>query len=178
MLDRAKDRWIVAVIGASRCDEDAAARAEGVGRGVAERGAVLLTGGRRGVMEAASRGCHEAGGLSIGVLQGESREDATPNPFVDIALRTGLADARNWINICSADALIAISGGWGTLSEIALAMKAGKPVVRLRSWEVRADQPVADVPVAASAEEAVEKAFAMIDGSGSPRETAQSKGTT
>ena len=78
---------------------------------------MLLTGGRSGVMEAASRGARDAGGLTIGVLPGAGAADSPPNPYVDLALYTGLGEARNWVNVCSSDALIAIGGGFGTLSE-------------------------------------------------------------
>jgi len=153
------DRIIIGVMGASSCDEAVGALAYETGQLIAGRGAVLLNGGRGGVMEASARG---AGGLTIGVLKGTTRGEAPANPHIEVAIRTGLADARNWINVSAADALIAISGSWGTLSEIALARKIGKPVVLLGSWRLEADPPVDPLPVASTATEAVSIAFSMI----------------
>jgi uncharacterized protein (TIGR00725 family) len=153
---------------ASECDRSIARLAHEVGRRVAGRGAVVLNGGRGGVMEASAQGAHEAGGLTIGLLKGTDRRESRANPYIDVALRTGLGDARNWINVSAADGLIAISGGWGTLSEIALARKIGKPVVLLRSWRLQAHQPgVEPLPTAETAEEAVDRLFEMIDSAGS-----------
>src|SRR5216110_2530 len=90
------------------------------GCGVAERGGVLLCGGRGGVMEAAAEGARAAGGLTLGILPGMSAKDSPPNPYIDLAIFTGLGEARNWVNVCASDAIIAIGGGFGTLSEIAL----------------------------------------------------------
>ena len=101
---------------------------------VAQRGAVLVCGGLGGVMEAACRGAREQGGIAVGILPGLDRGAA--NPHVDVALPTGLGEARNALVVRAADALIAVGGGYGTLSEIALALKAGKPVVALGSWEI------------------------------------------
>jgi uncharacterized protein (TIGR00725 family) len=119
-----------------------------VGRLVAERGAVLVCGGRGGAMEAACRGAKQAGGLTVGILPGSDRSDA--NPYVDVALPTGLGEARNALVVRAADAVIAIGGGYGTLSEIALALKAGKPVIGLDTWEIDGVAP-ADGPEAAVA---------------------------
>ena len=93
-----------------------------------------MTGGLTGVMEAASKGAHEAGGMTIGILPGTDRRDA--NAYVKVALPTGMGEARNALVVRAADAVIAIGGEWGTLSEIALARKTGKPVVGLGSWEL------------------------------------------
>jgi uncharacterized protein (TIGR00725 family) len=122
-----------------------------VGRLVAERGAVLICGGLGGAMEAACRGAREAGGTAVGILPGADRRDA--NPFVHIAVPTGLGQGRNVVIVHAADVLIAVGGGYGTLSEVALALRAGKPVVGLGSWEVEG------VVVADSAQAAVEAAF-------------------
>lgn len=157
------DRIIIGVMGASECDHEIDRLAADVGRLIAERGAVLLCGGRGGVMEAAARGASEAGGLTIGILKDTRRRGSKVNPYIQIALRTGLGDARNWINVCAADALIAIAGGWGTLSEIALAKKIDKPVVMLRSWKLQASPAVDPLPTADTAEAAVDLAFSLID---------------
>jgi uncharacterized protein (TIGR00725 family) len=139
----------VAVIGPG--DEPTVAAAE-VGRLLAERGATLVCGGRGGAMEAACRGAKEADGLTVGILPGADRSDA--NPFVDVALPTGLGEARNALVVGAADAVIAIGGGYGTLSEIALALKAGKRVIGLGTWEIEgvvaAEDPEAAVAAALS----------------------------
>lgn len=148
-------RRVVGVMGAASCDAEVAALAEGVGRLVAESGLVLLCGGRTGVMEAAARGARAAGGLTIGVLPGRDARESPPNEYVEVAIFTGINDGRNWVNVCSSDAVIAIAGGYGTLSEIALALKLGKPVVLLRSWRFEADPPLPGARRAATAAEAV-----------------------
>jgi uncharacterized protein (TIGR00725 family) len=124
----------VAVVGPGEANSDEVATAERVGEGLARRGAVVVCGGLGGVMEAACRGAREAGGTTVGILPGLDRRDA--NPFVDVALPTGLGEARNALVVRAADALVAVGGAYGTLSEIALALKAGKPVVGLGSWEI------------------------------------------
>jgi uncharacterized protein (TIGR00725 family) len=105
-----------------------------VGRELGTRGAVLVCGGLGGVMEAACRGAKEAGGTTVGILPGTDRSAA--NAYVDIAIPTGLGEARNALVARAADALLAVGGGYGTLSEIALALKAGKRVVGIGSWEI------------------------------------------
>jgi uncharacterized protein (TIGR00725 family) len=155
-------RIVIGVMGPAACDPATAEAARAIGRGVAERGAVLLTGGRGGVMEAASAGARAAGGLTVGVLPGAGAAETPPNPFVDLALFTGLGEGRNWVNVCASDALIAIGGGFGTLSEIALALKARKPVVLLGSWRLEIDGSTPNLPRAASAAEAVALAFAAV----------------
>lgn len=154
-------RIVIGVMGASQCDEATFEMARRVGTLIAQRGAVLLCGGRGGVMEAAARGAKEAGGLTIGILPGMNASETPPNPYIDVAIFTGLRDGRNWVNVCASDAIIAISGGYGTLSEIALALKVGKPVVLLHSWELPA-RDVAPLYVAQTPEEAVEIAFREI----------------
>lgn len=110
-------------------------------------------------MEAACRGAKSAGGTTLGILPGSSREQA--NAYVDIAVATGLGEMRNGLVVRSADALIAIGGEFGTLSEVALALKAGKPVVGLGTWElVKGGRAVEGVVQAASAEDAVTRALA------------------
>jgi len=153
-------KTVIGVMGASVVDRAGPDGARRVGELVAERGAVLLCGGRGGVMEAAAAGAQARGGWTIGVLPGASAAETPPNAHIDVALFTGLGEGRNWINVCASDALIAIARGWGTLSEIALARKAGKPVILLDSW------PLDDVPRAATPEEAVSWAFEAISDDG------------
>jgi uncharacterized protein (TIGR00725 family) len=124
----------VAVVGADDASAEQRAAAEEAGRLLAEAGAVVVTGGLGGVMEAASKGAFEAGGLTLGILPGGDRREA--NPYVLAAVPTGMGEARNALVVRAADALVAIGGEWGTLSEIALARKAGKPVVGVGSWEL------------------------------------------
>lgn len=119
----------LAVCGAGECDSGLAAVAERLGREIAEAGAVLVCGGLGGVMEAASRGAAEAGGLTLGVLPGPDASAA--NRWIRIPLPTGMGELRNGLVVRFADAVIAVGGEWGTLSEIALARKMGIPVVLL-----------------------------------------------
>jgi len=127
-------RPYVAVVGPGEASSEERAAAEEVGRALAGAGAVVVCGGLGGVMEAACRGAHEAGGTTLGLLPGFDRGDA--NPYVDVAVATGLGEARNALVARAADALVAVGGGYGTLSEIALALKAGKTVVGVGSWEI------------------------------------------
>jgi uncharacterized protein (TIGR00725 family) len=122
----------IGVIGAGQAGPEEEAWAEGVGRELARREIVLLCGGLQGVMAAAARGARAEGGLTVGVLPGENRLQA--NPFIRIGIVTGMGHARNVVLVRSSDGLIAIGGGYGTLSEIAIALKIGKPVVSLGSW--------------------------------------------
>ncbi|HEY6653707.1 MAG TPA: TIGR00725 family protein [Solirubrobacterales bacterium] len=125
----------ISVIGAAESEEEIFRAAEEVGRRIAEAGAVLICGGRGGVMEAASRGAAEAGGTVIGVLPTLSPGDA--NPYVTHAVATGIGEARNLAVVASGEAVIAVGGEWGTLSEIAHARKIGRPVVAFQSWTLR-----------------------------------------
>jgi uncharacterized protein (TIGR00725 family) len=128
----------VAVVGAGDADEGLAAAAEEVGRRLAQAGAAVVCGGLGGVMEAACRGAKSAGGLTIGVLPGRRRADA--NPWVDVAIPTGMGETRNALVVLSADAVLAVGGEHGTLSEVAFGLKLGRPVVGLRTWRlVRGD---------------------------------------
>ena len=132
----------VAVVGAGRADDAEARAAEAVGRALAEAGAVVVCGGLGGVMEAACRGAKAGGGTTVGILPGASRADA--NPHVDVALATGLGEARNALVVRAVDVLVAVGGEYGTLSEIALALKAGKPVVGVGTWEIEGVRAAAD----------------------------------
>ena len=149
----------ISVIGAGEGEEAVLQDAEEVGRRIAEAGATLVCGGRTGVMEAASKGASEAGGTVIGVLPTLSTDDA--NPYVSHPIATGVGEARNLAVVASGDAVIAVGGEWGTLSEIAYARKIGRPVVSLRSWPLR-NRAGSDLGIveAESPEEAVRAAFA------------------
>ena len=144
----------VAVVGPGDASPEELQTAEEVGAGLAGLGAVVVTGGLGGVMEAACRGARGEGGTTVGILPGHDR--AAANPFVDVAIATGLGEARNALVVRSADALVAVGGGFGTLSEIALALKAGKHVVGLGGWEID------DVESAATPEQAVAAALAAL----------------
>jgi hypothetical protein len=127
----------VAVIGSGDATDEQVALGEQVGREVAKAGAILVCGGLGGVMEAACRGAKASGGTTVGILPGSDREAA--NRHVDIAVATGLGEARNAIVVASSDSVVAVGGEFGTLSEIALALRAGKPVVGLNTWELHRD---------------------------------------
>ncbi|HEX9992228.1 MAG TPA: TIGR00725 family protein [Acidimicrobiales bacterium] len=126
---------VVAVIGGYDVGADVLAVAEEVGRRLAEAGAVVVTGGRRGVAEAASRGAALAGGTVVGVLPGRDRAEA--NPWVGVAVPTGMGETRNALVVMGADAVVALPGSFGTLSEMAFALLAGTPVVGIGTWELR-----------------------------------------
>lgn len=155
---------IIAVVGGDSAPEEALPAAESVGRALAERGHTLICGGRGGVMEAACRGAREAGGHTIGVLPGAARGDA--NAYVEFPIVTNMGFARNTVIVLTADAVIAVDGSYGTLSEIALALGHGKPVVGLDTWHIskpggrederimRASDPVDAVEQAIAAAEA------------------------
>jgi uncharacterized protein (TIGR00725 family) len=123
----------IGVIGAAECDESIKRLAEEVGSGIARLGAVLICGGRGGVMESASRGAREAGGTVVGILPGDNPRGG--NDHLSLAIATGLGDARNAVIARACDILVAVDGGYGTLSEIGLALKMGKPVIGLNSWQ-------------------------------------------
>ena len=125
---------VVAVIGGYDVGADVLAVAEEVGRRLAEAGAVVVTGGRRGVAEAASRGAALAGGTVVGVLPGRDRAEA--NPWVGVAVPTGMGETRNALVVMGADAVVALPGSFGTLSEMAFALLAGTPVVGIGTWEL------------------------------------------
>jgi len=123
---------IVGVIGAGTCSEEIYAAAREVGFEIARRGWALVCGGLGGVMEGAARGCREAGGVTIGLLRGARKEDS--NPYITVPIATGLGEGRNLLVVRASDLLIAIAGGYGTLSEIALALKIGRTVIGLDTW--------------------------------------------
>lgn len=149
----------VAVVGGGEAGDDDARLAEELGRELARRGAVVVTGGLGGVMAAACRGAKAAGGSTVGILPTSDRADA--NPWVDVAVPTGLGEGRNLLVVRAADAVVAVAGEFGTLSEIALALRAGTPVVGLRTWELaREGRPVDAIVVASSPADAADKALA------------------
>ncbi|MDQ6914673.1 MAG: TIGR00725 family protein [Actinomycetota bacterium] len=139
----------VAVIGSGQADGDLLEAAESVGGELARRDAVVVCGGLGGVMEAACRGARSQGGTTVGILPGTDRSDA--NAWVSIAIPTGLGELRNGLVVRAADAVIAVGGEFGTLSEIGFALKIGRPVVGLRTWELaRGGEAVTDAIVVAS----------------------------
>lgn len=123
-------RTIIGVMGGAVATEEALANAYELGSLIAENGWVLLNGGRdAGVMAASARGAREAGGMAVGILPGESTAGATPH--LDIAIPTGLGDARNAVNVLASQVIVALPGGAGTISEVALALKSERPVIAL-----------------------------------------------
>ena len=157
-----RTRTVIAVVGAGRCDADTARVAEAVGRELGRRGITLVCGGLGGVMEAACRGARQAGGHTIGILPGDDPRAA--NAYVEFAIPTGLGEARNLIVVRCGQAVIAVAGEYGTLSEIALALKIGRPVIGLNTWQLVKDgrEDRAIIP-AHSPEEAVELALRAIE---------------
>ncbi len=132
--DRSMAKPRIGVIGGAKCTPEVAKLAEGVGRGIAERGGILLCGGLGGVMEAACRGAKSADGFTVGILPGGSAQKA--NPWVDLPIVTNLGEARNIIIVRSSQVLIALPGEYGTLSELSFALKLGLPVVGLSTWDI------------------------------------------
>ena len=127
----------IAIVGAAACDEAVAQLARDTGAELARGGASLLCGGRGGVMEAACQGARSAGGRTLGILPGIDEISTPPNDYLDVVLYTGLNQARNQILVLSSRSVVAIGGGWGTLSEIAFALKFRVPVILLASWNLR-----------------------------------------
>jgi uncharacterized protein (TIGR00725 family) len=151
---------IIAVIGDSSCSPEEAKLAESVGELLAQRSVTIICGGLTGVMEAVCRGAKSKGGLTVGILPGQDASMA--NPWVDIPVVTGIGEARNVAVVKSAQAVIAIGGNYGTLSEIAYALKNKIPIIGLNTWSLsrngREDDPIIRVQ---SAAEAVDKAISL-----------------
>jgi hypothetical protein len=146
---------IIGVVGGRRTEKALLSEAETVGRLIARRGATLVCGGLGGVMEAASRGAKSEGGLTVGILpQNDSKE---ANQYIDIPIATGLGIGRNVIIARTADALIAVGGEYGTLSEIAFALQIGKPVIGIKTWDIKG------VISAENAVDAVNKVFKLLE---------------
>jgi len=133
-----------------------------LGRGIAQRHAVLICGGLTGVMEHAARGAQAAGGLTIGLLPGEDITEA--NAYIDVAIASGLGHARNAILARTADGVVALGGGLGTLSEIALALRNGRPMIGIKTWRFDRDgRSEPELPVAADVTEALAWLFGKMD---------------
>ncbi|MEW6740967.1 MAG: TIGR00725 family protein [Nitrospirota bacterium] len=145
---------IIAVIGAGNADENTLRIAEEAGKLIAKRNAILICGGLGGVMEAAAKGAKSEGGITVGILPQGHKSDA--NPYIDIPVATGFGEGRNVIIVRSADALIAVGGEYGTLSEIALGLKTGKPVMGINTWDIKGIIKVDN------AEDAVSEVFEII----------------
>ena len=151
----------MAVVGGGDADRATCALAHDLGRELARGGALVVCGGLGGVMEAACRGAREEGGTTLALLPGDDRGAA--NPFVDVAVATGMGEARNALVARTADVVVAVAGEFGTLSEIALALRMGKPVVGLSTWELaKGGHPVEAIVRASTAAEAAELALAQL----------------
>jgi len=155
-------RRLVAVCGESDPQTSLADLANELGRGIAQRHAILICGGLTGVMEHAARGAQAAGGLTIGLLPGEDITEA--NAYIDVAIATGLGHGRNAILARTADGVVALGGGLGTLSEIALALRNGRPTIGIKTWRFDRDgRSEPELPVAANVTEALAWLFARMD---------------
>ncbi len=151
----------IGVVGESKASPGTYKLAQEVGRYVAESGAVLVCGGLKGVMEGAAKGAKSAGGITVGILPGSRREEA--NKYIDIPVITGMGFARNKIIVKTAHVIIAVSGHYGTLSEIAFALGYKIPVIGLRTWElVKGGKKDKSIIYAKTAKEAVDRALKMI----------------
>ena len=140
----------IGVIGAGKCSDKTYQLARKLGSEIGKKGWILVCGGLGGVMEAAARGCAEAGGMTVGILPGVDKTSA--NLYIKIPLATGLGEGRNLLVVRASDVLVSVAGGYGTLSEIALALKGNKPVIGLETWE-----DIQDVQYVSNPEEAVQK---------------------
>jgi uncharacterized protein (TIGR00725 family) len=159
-----KSKFIIGVMGGSSCDDHIRDLAFQIGQLIAQRGGIVLCGGGTGVMEAVCYGAHEHGGLTVGIMPGSNALESPPNPYVDIPIYTGMSDGRNSINVKSSNVVIAINGGPGTLSEIGIALKNGKYVIGVSTWEPKIDNELPPgFVVASDPEDAVEKAFHLIE---------------
>ena len=156
-----KKRFIT-VIGGGQCSPQEAKLAEKVGRELAKQGAILICGGLGGVMEAACKGAHLEGGITIGILPGEKRQAA--NPYVQIPIVTGMGYARNLAVVKSAQSVIAVGGSYGTLSEISHALQSGIPVIGLNTWSLSKNgQQDNSIILAQNPTEAVNKALNLTE---------------
>jgi uncharacterized protein (TIGR00725 family) len=153
----------IAVVGPGEADAETCAAAAEVGGLIAQRGGVVVCGGLGGVMDAAARGAAERGGRSLGILPGSDRREA--GSHLTLVVASGLGELRNALVVRSSDGVVAIGGSWGTLSEVALALRLGLPVVSLRGWSVAdaAGAPVSGIEVAGSPAQAVAAVFARLD---------------
>lgn len=154
MVEKALKRNIIAVIGGRQASKDMLKAAEQAGALIALSGSLLLCGGLGGIMKAAAKGAKRAGGNTLGILPQDSTKRA--NEYVDIPVATGMGIGRNVIIARTADAVIAVSGEYGTLSEIAFSLQLGKPVVGIGTWEIDG------VVEAEDADDAVRKALTLL----------------
>ncbi|MEW6412219.1 MAG: TIGR00725 family protein [Candidatus Zixiibacteriota bacterium] len=145
---------VIAVVGANKCSKKLRDMAAEVGRYVAENGGIIVCGGLGGIMEGAAQGAREAGGTTIGIIPGDNPNDA--NEFIDIVIPTGIGEARNALVVRTADAVIAFPGKYGTLSEMAFTLQAGKPLISVNAWSLGDDVVQATTP-----REAAEMAMKM-----------------
>ena len=122
----------IGVIGAGECSPEIYHQANEMGHIIGKNGWILFCGGLGGVMEAAAKGCYQSGGMTVGILPGKKKDSA--NPLIRLPIATGLGEGRNILVVRASDVLVAIAGGYGTLSEIGLALKIGKPVIGLKTW--------------------------------------------
>lgn len=148
---------VIAVVGAGKCSKKLRDMAAIVGKYVAENGGVLMCGGMGGIMEGAARGAKEAGGVTIGILPTDDKNDA--NEFIDYVIPSGFGEARNLLVVRSADVVVAFPGKFGTLSEMAFAMQAQKPVISVNAWKLGEDLIQIDDPL-----EAAKKAMKLARG--------------
>lgn len=128
-----QDSICIGVIGAGKCSKKLKDEAYSVGAAIAREKAVLVCGGLKGVMEAAAKGAKEAGGVTVGILPGPDRTEA--NPYCDIVIPTGIGEARNVLVVLASDGIVSLHGKYGTISEMAFALKHGKPLVSLVKWD-------------------------------------------
>jgi uncharacterized protein (TIGR00725 family) len=155
-------RRLVAVCGESDPQTSLADLAFELGRGIAQRDAVLICGGLTGVMEHAARGARAAGGLTIGLLPGDDPNEA--NEYVQVAIATGVGHARNAILARTADGVVALGGGLGTLSEIALALRNGRPTIGIQTWRFDRDRRTEpELPIAANPKDALDWLFSRME---------------
>ena len=122
----------IGVIGAGECSPEIYHQANELGHLIGKNDWVLFCGGLGGVMEGAAKGCYQSGGITVGILPGKEKDSA--NPFITLPIATGLGEGRNLLVVRASDVVVAIAGGYGTLSEIGFALKIGKPVVGLNTW--------------------------------------------
>lgn len=139
---------VIAVVGAGKCSKKLRDMAAEVGKYVAENGGIIVCGGLGGIMEGAARGAKEAGGVTIGILPSDDKNDA--NEYIDYIIPSGFGEARNLLVIRTADALVAFPGKFGTLSEMAFAMQAKKPVISVNAWKLGEDIKTAETPLEAA----------------------------
>ncbi len=139
---------MIAIVGAGKCSKKLRDMAAQAGKYIAEHGGVVVCGGMGGIMEGAAKGAKEAGGVTIGILPTDNIEDA--NEYIDYVIPTGFGEARNIMVVRAADAVVAFPGKYGTLSEMAFAMHAGKPVISVNAWRLSDEIEHADDPIEAA----------------------------